>query len=189
MEGAACPRAGATELWDIHSHVFTETKHRTYVYQASNMYATRRWGPGTLHVCPPCPGQGGTFAWRGLQSHLACPSLTVARGPAPPLPVSPQKASLGGEMQAAVTFSPLRVSIFCAACPQRAEVEAGETGVRLKEALPDHQGPGGESGWGHLHLGGRWALSPWGISRGLSAHLGYQDTPGVTASPPGSGSL
>lgn len=46
-------------------------------------------------------------------------------------------------MQAAVTFSPLRVSIFCAACPQRAKVEAGETGVRLKEALPDHQGPGG----------------------------------------------
>ncbi|XP_061044997.1 obscurin-like [Eubalaena glacialis] len=41
MEGAACPRAGATELWDIHSHVFTETKHRTYVYQASDMCATR----------------------------------------------------------------------------------------------------------------------------------------------------
>ncbi|XP_022419029.2 obscurin isoform X4 [Delphinapterus leucas] len=41
MEDAACPRAGATELWDIHSHVFTETKHRTYVYQASDMYATR----------------------------------------------------------------------------------------------------------------------------------------------------
>ncbi|KAJ8787375.1 hypothetical protein J1605_023035 [Eschrichtius robustus] len=41
MEGAACPRAGATELWDIHSHVFTETKHRTFVYQASDMCATR----------------------------------------------------------------------------------------------------------------------------------------------------
>uniref|UniRef100_A0A480NF45 Obscurin n=1 Tax=Sus scrofa TaxID=9823 RepID=A0A480NF45_PIG len=41
MEGAAWPEAGATELWDIHSHVFTETTHRTYVYQASDMGATR----------------------------------------------------------------------------------------------------------------------------------------------------
>uniref|UniRef100_A0A8C3YS51 Obscurin n=1 Tax=Catagonus wagneri TaxID=51154 RepID=A0A8C3YS51_9CETA len=41
MEGAAWPGAGATELWDIHSHVFTETTHRTYVYQASDTGAAR----------------------------------------------------------------------------------------------------------------------------------------------------
>ncbi|MXQ93369.1 hypothetical protein E5288_WYG021102 [Bos mutus] len=34
MEGAAWPGAG--ELWDVHSHVFTETTHRTYVYQTSD---------------------------------------------------------------------------------------------------------------------------------------------------------
>uniref|UniRef100_A0AC11DPM5 Obscurin, cytoskeletal calmodulin and titin-interacting RhoGEF n=1 Tax=Ovis aries TaxID=9940 RepID=A0AC11DPM5_SHEEP len=34
MEGTAWPGAG--ELWDIHSHVFTETTHRTYVYRTSD---------------------------------------------------------------------------------------------------------------------------------------------------------
>uniref|UniRef100_A0A452G6J3 non-specific serine/threonine protein kinase n=1 Tax=Capra hircus TaxID=9925 RepID=A0A452G6J3_CAPHI len=34
MEGTAWPGAG--ELWDVHSHVFTETTHRTYVYQTSD---------------------------------------------------------------------------------------------------------------------------------------------------------
>ncbi|CAK7307087.1 OBSCN [Vulpes lagopus] len=41
MEGAAWLGAGAGELWDIHSHVFMETTHRTYVYQASDTGATR----------------------------------------------------------------------------------------------------------------------------------------------------
>ncbi|KAK2492721.1 hypothetical protein MC885_013414, partial [Smutsia gigantea] len=35
MEGATWPGAGAAEVWDIHSHVITETTHRTYVYQPS----------------------------------------------------------------------------------------------------------------------------------------------------------
>ncbi|XP_040097221.1 obscurin isoform X4 [Oryx dammah] len=34
MEGTAWPGVG--ELWDVHSHVFTETTHRTYVYQTSD---------------------------------------------------------------------------------------------------------------------------------------------------------
>ncbi|XP_055284682.1 obscurin isoform X20 [Moschus berezovskii] len=39
MEGTAWPGAG--ELWDVHSHVFTETTHRTYVYQTSDTPAAR----------------------------------------------------------------------------------------------------------------------------------------------------
>ncbi|EFB23668.1 hypothetical protein PANDA_020642 [Ailuropoda melanoleuca] len=41
LEGPAWPGAGAVELWDVHSQVFTETTHRTYVYQASDTAATR----------------------------------------------------------------------------------------------------------------------------------------------------
>ncbi|XP_078308594.1 obscurin isoform X39 [Panthera onca] len=41
MEGTAWPGAGAVDLWDIHSQVFMETTHRTYVYQASDTGATR----------------------------------------------------------------------------------------------------------------------------------------------------
>ncbi|XP_032190988.1 obscurin isoform X25 [Mustela erminea] len=41
MEGTAWPGAGAVPLWDIHSQVFMETTHRTYVYQASDAAATR----------------------------------------------------------------------------------------------------------------------------------------------------
>ncbi|KAF3815626.1 hypothetical protein GH733_016518 [Mirounga leonina] len=41
MEGTAWPGAGTVELWDVHSQVFTETTHRTYVYQASNTAAAR----------------------------------------------------------------------------------------------------------------------------------------------------
>uniref|UniRef100_A0A673TIF7 Obscurin n=1 Tax=Suricata suricatta TaxID=37032 RepID=A0A673TIF7_SURSU len=41
LEGTAWPGAGTVELWDIHSQVFTETTHRTYVYQASDTGATR----------------------------------------------------------------------------------------------------------------------------------------------------
>ncbi|XP_046522205.1 obscurin isoform X1 [Equus quagga] len=41
MEGTVWPGAGAAELWDVHSHVFTETTHRTYVYQTSDAGATR----------------------------------------------------------------------------------------------------------------------------------------------------
>lgn len=51
MEGTAWPGAGAVPLWDIHSQVFMETSHRTYVYQASDAAATSR-----LHLCSPCPG-------------------------------------------------------------------------------------------------------------------------------------
>nr|XP_019585378.1 PREDICTED: obscurin [Rhinolophus sinicus] len=36
VEAAAWSGTGATELWDVQSHVFTETTHRTYVYQASD---------------------------------------------------------------------------------------------------------------------------------------------------------
>lgn len=41
VEDAAWPGTGATELWDVQSHVFTETTHRTYVYQASDSDAAR----------------------------------------------------------------------------------------------------------------------------------------------------
>ncbi|XP_040478675.1 obscurin-like [Ursus maritimus] len=41
LEGPAWPGAGAVELWDVHSQVFAETTHRTYVYQASDTAATR----------------------------------------------------------------------------------------------------------------------------------------------------
>ncbi|XP_073077347.1 obscurin isoform X21 [Manis javanica] len=40
MEGATRPGSGAAEVWDIHSHVITETTHRTYVYQPSATGAT-----------------------------------------------------------------------------------------------------------------------------------------------------
>lgn len=59
MEGTAWPGAGAVPLWDIHSQVFMETTHRTYVYQASDAAATSR-----LHLCSPCPGLGG-YVCRG----------------------------------------------------------------------------------------------------------------------------
>lgn len=76
MEGTAWPGAGTVELWDVHSQVFTETTHRTYVYQASDTAAASR-----LHVCSPCPGLGGgALVQRKLQSHLACPGLAVAGG-------------------------------------------------------------------------------------------------------------
>lgn len=43
VEGAAWPTAGAAEpLWDIHSHVITETTHRTVVYQAGDVGTTSR---------------------------------------------------------------------------------------------------------------------------------------------------
>ncbi|XP_057346834.1 obscurin isoform X16 [Manis pentadactyla] len=45
MEGATRPGAGAAEVWDIHSHVITETTHRTYVYQPSATGATSLWAP------------------------------------------------------------------------------------------------------------------------------------------------
>lgn len=57
MEGTAWPGAGAVPLWDVHSQVFTETTHRTYVYQTSDTAATSR-----LHVRSPCPGLGDTCA-------------------------------------------------------------------------------------------------------------------------------
>eukprot|EP00071_Canis_lupus_P023364 XP_013974430.1 obscurin isoform X7 [Canis lupus familiaris] len=51
MEGAAWLGAGAGELWDIHSHVFMETTHRTYVYQASDTGATSP--PSQAPSCTP----------------------------------------------------------------------------------------------------------------------------------------
>uniref|UniRef100_A0A671FYC7 Obscurin n=1 Tax=Rhinolophus ferrumequinum TaxID=59479 RepID=A0A671FYC7_RHIFE len=41
VEAAAWPGTRATEFWDVQSHVFTETTHRTYVYQASDSGAAR----------------------------------------------------------------------------------------------------------------------------------------------------
>ncbi|XP_058286464.1 obscurin isoform X1 [Hylobates moloch] len=42
MEGAAWPGAGTGELlWDIHSHVVTETTQRTYTYQAIDTHTAR----------------------------------------------------------------------------------------------------------------------------------------------------
>lgn len=138
MEGAAWPEAGATELWDIHSHVFTETTHRTYVYQASDMGATSKWGPSRFHMAA-VPGGRRIFAWRGLKSHLACPSLAIARAPAAPLPVSPQKASLGVERQASVTLISgpifLHSELACFLFPALRELR-----LNRRDALPDCQG-------------------------------------------------
>lgn len=90
MEGTAWPGAGVVELWDIHSQVFTETKHRTYVYQASDTGATSRWGVTGSGLCVlPMPWTGGgMLVQRNLQSHLVCPSLVVARDLT--APTSPQ---------------------------------------------------------------------------------------------------
>nr|XP_054960570.1 obscurin isoform X1 [Pan paniscus] len=42
MEGAAWPGAGTGELlWDVHSHVVTETTQRTYTYQAIDTHTAR----------------------------------------------------------------------------------------------------------------------------------------------------
>ncbi|PNJ39222.1 OBSCN isoform 4 [Pongo abelii] len=42
MEGAAWPGAGTGELlWDVHSHVVTETTQRTYTYQAIDKHTAR----------------------------------------------------------------------------------------------------------------------------------------------------
>lgn len=57
MEGATRPGSGAAEVWDIHSHVITETTHRTYVYQPSATGATGRWGPVGFGV-PAMPVAG-----------------------------------------------------------------------------------------------------------------------------------
>lgn len=80
MEGTAWPGAGAVDLWDIHSQVFMETTHRTYVYQASDMGATSRRGLSGSCLCVlPVPWTGGgTLVQRNLKSHLACPSLAGA---------------------------------------------------------------------------------------------------------------
>lgn len=56
MESAAWPGTEATELWDVCSHVFTETMHRTYVYKASDLSAAA----SRLRVCPPGSRLGDT---------------------------------------------------------------------------------------------------------------------------------
>lgn len=86
MEGPAWPGAG--ELWDVHSHVFTETTHRTYVYQTSDTPAASRWGPGRPHVCFPCPrlrrdfhGKAGKAAWHIPALLWPGPLLPLCLGP------------------------------------------------------------------------------------------------------------
>lgn len=57
VEGVAWPGTGATtEFWDIQSHVFMETTHQTYVYQASDSGTTSR-----LCVWPHALGWGDTW--------------------------------------------------------------------------------------------------------------------------------
>ena len=169
MEGPAWPGAG--ELWDVHSHVFTETTHRTYVYQTSDTPAASRWGPGRSHVCLPCPrlrrdfhGKAGKAAW-----HI--PAL-LWPGPLLPLCLGPLRRhrweGRGGSSDRDVrAFTPCRAGSLVAR-PQRAEAEAGKTGA----AFLDRQG------W-VPSFGGSWALSPWSMSQGLPAQQ-----PGVAASPP-----
>ncbi|KAM5307883.1 obscurin isoform 1-T1 [Glossophaga mutica] len=41
VETTARPETGAMELWNVCSHVFTETTHRIYVYQTGDLEATR----------------------------------------------------------------------------------------------------------------------------------------------------
>ena len=42
VETTAWPETGTMKLWDVCSHVFTETMHQTYVYQAGDVGATSR---------------------------------------------------------------------------------------------------------------------------------------------------
>nr|KAF6349260.1 hypothetical protein mMyoMyo1_011804 [Myotis myotis] len=61
MESAAWPGTEATELWDVCSHVFTETMHRTYVYKASDLGAAAR--PPSMQVTiEDVQAQGGSTA-------------------------------------------------------------------------------------------------------------------------------
>ncbi|XP_050613036.1 obscurin isoform X35 [Macaca thibetana thibetana] len=61
MEGAARPGAGTGELlWDVHSHVVTETTQRTYTYQAIDTHTAR---PPSMQVTiEDVQAQTGTMA-------------------------------------------------------------------------------------------------------------------------------
>ncbi|XP_016066117.1 PREDICTED: obscurin-like [Miniopterus natalensis] len=61
LESAAWPGTEATELWDVCSHVFTETMHQTYVYQARDVGAAA--SPPSMQVTiEDVQAQGGSTA-------------------------------------------------------------------------------------------------------------------------------
>uniref|UniRef100_A0A9L0JJ18 Obscurin, cytoskeletal calmodulin and titin-interacting RhoGEF n=1 Tax=Equus asinus TaxID=9793 RepID=A0A9L0JJ18_EQUAS len=75
MEGTVWPGAGAAELWDVHSHVFTETTHRTYVYQTSDAGATR---PPSMQVTieDVQAQRGGTAQFQAVIEGSPQPTVT-----------------------------------------------------------------------------------------------------------------
>lgn len=132
MEGTAWPGAG--ELWDIHSHVFTETTHRTYVYRTSDTPAASRWGPGRSHVSLPCPRLRSDFHGRAGIATWHAPAL-LWPGPCCRSPCMPSEGSGDQDVRA---FYPMQSWHILVACPQRAEAEAAKT----EGAFLDHQGWG-----------------------------------------------
>lgn len=178
MEGTVWPGAGAAELWDVHSHVFTETTHRTYVYQTSDAGATSRQGPSGLRV---------PLGWEDIcrvgPLRPRCTSEPCLAGSPLPCLCVPAVGTTrrgGGSRNWTSGALPSPVSIS-GALSTEIKVGAGETVVGWKEALPDCQGPGlSEEGSPSLgrqvgYLRSRCPLRAPGQPGAMPAHSGLSD--------------
>ncbi|KAK1342354.1 hypothetical protein QTO34_015118 [Cnephaeus nilssonii] len=76
IESAAWPGTEATELWDVCSHVFTETMHRTYVYKASDPGAAARPPSMQVTIEDVQAQEGGTAQFQAVIEGNPQPTVT-----------------------------------------------------------------------------------------------------------------